>query len=183
MSSTRRVIVSAAVAVAALGLASCGSGSSEPTVTTVTETTTAAATPQDTDAGAPEEDQSPGTDAQPQDNGRNLEVTVRGDQGVLGLQHSGSVPAGTPGPASSKLITGPGGCFAFVGAGAPQLAIFPPDATFVLQNGKPSVTVDGAEHPVGRELTFDTAVVPVQQVAGLPERCTRGAADTVLVVL
>ncbi|MBB0970389.1 hypothetical protein G6016_15775 [Dietzia aerolata] len=112
-----------------------------------------------------------------------LEVTVRGDQGVLGLQYSGSVPAGTPGPASNKLITGPGGCFAVIGAGAPQLAIFPPDATFVLQNGKPSVTVDGAEHPVGRELTFDTAVVPVQQVAGLPERCTRGAADTVLVVL
>ena len=183
MSLTRRLIVPTVVALIPLGLAACGSSGSGSTATTVTETTTAAAAPQDTDAGAPEADRAPGADAEAQDNGGMLEVTVRGDQGVLGLQYSGSVPAGTPGPASNKLITGPGGCFAFVGAGAPQLAIFPSDATFVLQNGKPSVTVDGAEHPVGRELTFDTAVVPDQQVAGLPERCTRGAADTVLVVL
>ena len=183
MSLTRRLIVPTVVALTPLGLAACGSSGSESTATTVTETTTAAAAPQVADGGAPEADRAPGADAESQDNVGMLEVTVRGDQGVLGLQYSGSVPAGTPGPASNKLITGPGGCFAVIGAGAPQLAIFPPDATFVLQNGKPSVTVDGAEHPVGRELTFDTAVVPVQQVAGLPERCTRGAADTVLVVL
>ena len=182
MSLTRRLIVPTVVALIPFGLAACGSNGSESTATTVTETTTAAAAPQATDAGTPEADRAPGTDAEPQDNGGMLEVAVRGDQGVLGLQYSGSVPAGSPGPASNKLIIGPGGCFAVVGAGAPQLAIFPSDATFVLQNGKPSVTVDGAEHPVGRELTFDTTVVPAQQVAGMPERCTRGAADTVLVV-
>ena len=109
-------------------------------------------------------------------------MTAYGDRGDLGLQYSGPVPAGSPGPASGKLITGPGGCFAFVSDGAPQLAIFPPEATFVLQNGRPSVTVNGVEHPVGRELTSDTTVVPRADTTGVPERCARGAADTVLVV-
>ena len=182
MSLTRRLIVPTVVALIPLGLAACGSSGSGSTATTVTETTTAAAAPQVADGGAPEADRAPGADAESQDNVGMLEVTVRGDQGVLGLQYSGSVPTGSPGPASNKLITGPGGCFAVAGAGAPQLAIFPSDATFVLQNGKPSVTVDRVEHPVGRELNADTTVVPVAQVAGVPDRCTRGAAGTVLVL-
>lgn len=180
MSPTRRVMVSAAVVAGALGVGACESGGPEPAVTTVTDTTTAPA--RDTAAEAPDVGQAPETDPDTDQVGDVLEVTAHGDRGVLGLQYSGPVPAGSPGPASGKLITGPGGCFAFVSDGAPQLAIFPPDATFVLQNGRPSVTVDGVEHPVGRELTADTTVVPLADAAGVPERCARGAADTVLVV-
>ena len=180
MSPTRRVMISAAVVVAALGVGACGSGAPEPSVTTVTDTTTVPA--RDTAAEAPEADQQPEADSDTGQVGDVLEVTAHGDRGVLGLQYSGPVPAGAPGPASGKLITGPGGCFAFVGDGPPQLAIFPPDATFVLQNGRPSVTVNGVEHPVGRELTSDTTVVPRADTTGVPERCARGAADTVLVV-
>ena len=180
MSPTRRVMISAAVVVAALGVGACGSGAPEPSVTTVTDTTTVPA--RDTAAEAPEADQQPEADSDTGQVGDVLEVTAHGDRGVLGLQYSGPVPAGAPGPASGELITGPGGCFAFVGDGPPQLAIFPPDATFVLQNGRPSVTVNGVEHPVGRELTSDTTVVPMADTTGVPERCARGAADTVLVV-
>lgn len=180
MSPTRRVMISAAVVVAALGVGACGSGAPEPAVTTVTDTTTAPA--RDTAAEAPAADQQPEADSDTGQVGDVLELTAHGDRGVLGLQYSGPVPAGAPGPASSKLITGPGGCFAFVGDGPPQLAIFPPDATFVLQNGRPSVTVNGVEHPVGRELTSDTTVVPRADTTGVPERCARGAADTVLVL-
>lgn len=182
MSPTRRVIISAAVAVASLSVGACTAGETEPSMTTVTETTTAAAAPQETGVEAPAPE--PGTEegAQAGDDGGMLDVTVRGDQGVLALQHSGQVPSGAPGPSSGKLITGPGGCFAFVGAGAPQLAIFPPDATFVLQNGKPSATVNGVHHVVGREFTAETTALPVDKVTGVPERCNPGSADTVLVV-
>ena len=182
MLSSRRVIISAAVAAAALSVSACGSGDSEPMVTTVTETTTAEPTSPVTGDGAssPDEDAEEGAGAG--DDGGVLEVTVRGDQGVLALQHSGAVPTGASGPGSGKLITGPGGCFAFVGAGAPQLAVFPPAATFVLQNGKPSVTVDGVEHAVGREFAAETTELSVAATTGVPERCARGSADTVLVI-
>lgn len=92
------------------------------------------------------------------------------------------MPAGAAGPRGGKLIAGPGSCFAFDGAGAPQLAVFPPGATFVLQNGKPSVTVNGVEHAVGREFTSETTALPAAEVTGVPERCARGSAGTVLVV-
>lgn len=182
MSPARRAIISAAVAVAALGVGACAPTGSEPTVTTVTATTTVEPAPPETGTETPAPGQEAAAGAKPGDDAGVLEVTARGDQGVLGLQYSGSVPAGTPGPASGKLITGPGGCFALVGAGAPQLAIFPPDTTFVLQNGKPSATVDGVEHVVGRAFDSETTVLPVDRVAGVPERCTNGSADTVLVV-
>ena len=184
MSSSRRVIMSAAVAAAALSVTACGAGDSEPMATTVTETTTAeSATPMTDDgASSSDEDEDAEEGAGAGDDGGVLEVTVRGEQGVLALQHSGSVPAGVSGPSSGKLITGPGGCFAFVGAGAPQLAVFPPAATFVLQNGKPSVTVDGVEHAVGREFAAETTELSVAATTGVPERCARGSADTVLVI-
>lgn len=119
----------------------------------------------------------------PQQTGSNtLEVTVEGDQGVLALQHSGSVPEGTAGPTGRQLITGPGGCFALTHEGPPQFVVFPADATFVLQQGKPSATVEGTEHLVGREFTLETTVVNTSEVTGIPDRCARGSADTVLVV-
>lgn len=66
--------------------------------------------------------------------------------------------------------------------GKPQLVVFPPDAALVLQNGGPSAAVDGIEHAVGSEATFSTTLVPVAGVTGVPERCLRGSADTMLVV-
>ena len=113
MSPTRRVMISAAVVVAALGVGACGSGAPEPSVTTVTDTTTVPA--RDTAAEAPEADQQPEADSDTGQVGDVLEVIAHGDRGVLGLQYSGPVPAGSPGPASGKLITGPGGCFATAG--------------------------------------------------------------------
>lgn len=127
-------------------------------------------------------DESEEAEASEQPVGDTLEVTVEGDQGVLALQHSGSVPEGTAGPSGRKLITGPGGCFALTNEGPPQLVVFPADATFVLQQGKPSATVDGTEHPVGREFTLETTTVNKSEVTGIPDRCAQGSADTVLVV-
>lgn len=111
-----------------------------------------------------------------------LEVTIEGDQGILALQHSGSVPEGTAGPSGRKLITGPGGCFALTNEGPPQLLVFPADATFVLQEGKPSATVAGTEFTVGRQFTVDTIAVSKSEVTGIPDRCAQGSADTVLVI-
>ena len=111
-----------------------------------------------------------------------LDVTVAGDQGILALQVSGSVPEGSTGPTNQKLITGPGGCFALAGEGQPQLLVFPEDATFVLEEGKPSATFGGTEHLVGRQMDVASISIPKTDVAGIPERCLEGSADSVAVV-
>ncbi len=187
MSPTRRVIASAVVAIVALGSGACasngsGSNGSGSTGATVTTTATAEPAPQEPGVGTSASEPSVQGEAEPNHDEDLLEVSVRGDEGVLGLHHSGPVPAGAPGPGSGRLITGPGGCFAFAGDRAPQLVVFPAEAMFVLQNGRPSVTVDGTEHFVGRELTVSTTAVSKAKVTGLPDRCSRGSSDTVLVV-
>lgn len=111
-----------------------------------------------------------------------VELTVAGDQGVLALQHSGTIPSGTAGPTDRKLITGPGGCFALVNEGKPQLLVFPAEATFVLQEGKPSATIAGVEHLIGQQFAVDMTAVAKTSVAGIPDRCDRGSDDTVFMV-
>lgn len=111
-----------------------------------------------------------------------VELTVAGDQGVLALQYSGTIPSGTAGPTDRKLITGSGGCFALVNEGKPQLLVFPAEATFVLQEGKPSATIAGVKHLIGQQFAVDTTAVSKTSVAGIPERCDRGSDDTVFMV-
>lgn len=77
---------------------------------------------------------------------------------------------------------GPGGCFALVDDSEPQLLVFPGDATFVLQDGEPSATIDGTEYSVGRQFDVDTTEIEKTNVAGIPERCQEGSASTVRIV-
>ncbi len=119
----------------------------------------------------------------PNDESGVVDVTATGNEGIIALQHSGSAPVGNVGPASAKLIVGPGGCFAVVNEGGqPQLLVFPDDATFVLQEGEPSATVDGTEYLVGRQFTVPTTEVEKFSVAGIPQRCEEGSDSTVYVV-
>ena len=180
MSFTHRATTTAALAALALGLSACGSDDAQPEETTTT-TTTSSAEPTEESSG--EKTTSSDDDAEStQGDGGGLDVTVAGDQGVLALQRSGPAPDGAAGPQGGKLITGPGGCFALTDDGPPQLLVFPDDATFVLEEGKPSATVGGSRTAVGEQLTAETTEVPVSEVTGIPQRCSHGPSDTVLVV-
>ncbi|MGV8845100.1 hypothetical protein [Tessaracoccus sp.] len=190
MSLNHRVVAPFALAALALGMTACAPDAAESTPT-VTVTTSADASPSMEPTAATsepntEESQpmgSPSEDAAgPNDESGVVDVTVEGDQGILALKHAGSVPVGTAGPTGQKLITGPGGCFAVTNEGKPQLLVFPDDATFVLQEGKPSATIAGTEHPVGRQFAVATTAVAQSSVVGIPDRCLQGSDDTVLVV-
>lgn len=188
----RCLIAPAALAALALGMTACSSDEPESTPTvTVTAQTPETSTPQPSmkasepadETTAPMASEEPSEDpVTPNDESGVLDVTVAGDQGIQALQVSGSVPEGTAGPANPKLITGPGGCFAIVNEGPPQLVVFPEDATFVLVEGKPSATFSGTEHFVGRQMDVSSISIPTTAVAGIPERCLEGSADSVIVV-
>lgn len=191
-----RVVAPFALAALALGMTACSADDTETTpVVTVTATVEASAPAEP----APEtsepsvEDSEPAietsrtpseeTPAGPNDASGVVDVTVVGDQGILALQHSGSVREGGAAPAHhQKLITGPGGCFALTNEGKPQLVVFPADATFVLQEGKPSATVAGVRHVVGHHLEVPATAVQKSNVAGIPDRCVQGSDDTVIVI-
>lgn len=188
-----RIVAPFALAALALGMTACAPDANmepTPSVVTVTESapepTSAEPTP---DASEPADETSepvateaPADTVGPNDESGVVDVTVAGDQGILALQHSGTAPMGEAGPTNQKLITGPGGCFALTNEGKPQLLVFPADATFVLQEGKPSTTFGGTEHLVGRNFTVATTAVAKTGVAGIPERCLQGSDDMVLVV-
>ncbi|MDO5737488.1 MAG: hypothetical protein Q4P15_13555 [Propionibacteriaceae bacterium] len=189
-----RIVAPFALAAVALGMTACAPGGpdSTPTVTvsapleesSPVETTPEASEPM-VEASEPMESEAPSeapSTMGPNDESGVVDVTVAGDQGILALQHAGTVPTGSAGPTNMKLITGPGGCFALTNEGKPQLLVFPADATFVLQEGKPSATISGTEHYVGRQFDVATVAVPKTSVAGIPDRCLQGSDDTVLVV-
>ncbi len=192
-----RVVVPFALAAVALSVTACSpdESASTPTVTVtepLEEATTATSEPTvesskpmaetSEPASATTEASTPEETTGPNDESGVVDVTVAGDQGILALQHSGAAPTGAIGPTNQKLITGPGGCFALTNEGEPQLLVFPSDATFVLQEGKPSATIAGAEHFVGRQFGVATVAVPKTSVAGIPERCMQGSDDMLLVV-
>lgn len=189
-----RVVAPFALAAVALGMTACAPDASEPvptpTVTKPAEEPTSMEAPVEAsepmaESSAPMASEMPSeaaTTGGPNDESGVVDVTVAGDQGILALQYSGTVPTGTAGPTNQKLITGPGGCFALTNEGKPQLLVFPADATFVLQEGKPSATIAGTEHLVGRQFSVATTAVPKTSVAGIPERCMQGSDATVIVV-
>lgn len=190
-----RVVAPFALAALAMGMTDCGTDDTEPTpVATVTvsaDDTSAAETSTEPAASASEasEPTVETSEAMPEDTGSGpndesgvVEVTVAGAQGILALQSSGAVPIGEAGPTNQKLITGPGGCFALTNEGKPQLLVFPADATFVLEEGKPSATIGGTEHLVGQQFNVATTATSVASIAGIPDRCLQGADDIILVV-
>ncbi len=187
-----RVVAPFALAAVALGMTACGSDEPEstPTVTVtapveespVSEPTTESSEPME-ETSVPVTIEEPAEEpVGPNDESGVVDVTVVGDEGILALQHSGTTPTGEAGPTNPKLITGPGECFALVNEGKPQLVVFPADATFVLQEGKPSATFGGTEHFVGRQMDVTSIAVPKTNVAGIPDRCTQGSDDTVIVI-
>ncbi len=184
-----RFVAPFAIAALALGMTACAQDEPEstPTVTVteaVEETPSMESSEPMEEASEPTVSEEPSEEpAGPNDESGVVDVTVTGDQGILALQHSGTTPAGAAGPASEKLIVGPSGCFSLVNkAGQPNLLVFPDDATFVLQEGKPSATIDGTEYLVGRQFSVPTTTVEKTNVAGIPQQCTEGANSTVLVV-
>lgn len=188
-----RAVAPFALAAVALGMTACAPQATEPTpavtvTASVEESTSTEPTPETSESAVktPEqvENETPATETStgPNDESGIVDVTVEGDQGILALQHSGTVPAGDAGPTNQKLITGPGGCFAVTNQGKPQLLVFPADATFVLQEGKPSATFAGKERFVGQQFGVATTAVSKASVAGVPDRCLQGSDDTVLVV-
>lgn len=186
MSFDRRPFAACALAVLALGLNACAPSETQPdgdlppiADSARTESPGATNVPKTDASAAGEGTGEPSADG---DVGDGLDVTVVGDRGVLALRHTGAVPDGATGPTDRKLITGPGGCFAVTNDGPPQLLVFPPDATFVLQNRKPSVTVAGSETHVGGILAVDTTAVAKSAATGIPDRCAQGSDGTLLVV-
>lgn len=187
-----RLAIPFAVTSLAFGMTACGADEPEsiatPTVTVpAQETVTSEPTTESSPAAV--ETSEPGVTVEPteeplgpNDESGVVDVTVVGDQGVLALQYSGNPPIGTVGPTDQELITGPGGCFALAADGRPQLVVFPADARFVLVDGTPSATFGGTEHLVGSQFDVASVAVPATDVAGIPERCTDGSADLVIVV-
>lgn len=183
-----RLITPFAVAALVLGMTACGSDEPESTPT-VTVTAPVEESPTMESPEPVEESSEPAVSeepmeepAGPNDESGVVDVTVVGVEGIIALQHSGTAPIGSAGPTNQKLITGPGGCFALTNEGKPQLLVFPADATFVLQEGKLSATFGGTEHLVGRQLDVPSIAVSMTDVAGVPDRCTEGFDDTVIVV-
>lgn len=187
-----RTVAPFALAVLVLGMTACGSDEPEstPTVTVTASVEETPATEPSTESSQPmEETSEPAASMEPteapvgpNDESGVVDVTTTGDEGILALQHSGFEASVDPASAYQKLIVGPGGCFALVDVSEPQLLVFPADATFVLQEGKPSVTIDGTEYLVGRQFDVDTTAVEKTNVAGIPERCQQGSASTVRIV-
>ena len=187
-----RAVAPFAIAALALGMTACGSDEPESTPT-VTVTASAEQSPtmeQTMESSEPTEETSEPAASEepteepvgPNDESGVVDVTVVGDQGILALQHAGVTATGSAGPTNQKLITGPGGCFALTNEGKPQLLVFPQDATFVLEDGKPSTTFGGTEHFVGRQLDVASIAVPKTDVVGIPDRCTEGSDDTVIII-
>lgn len=186
-----RALAPCVLAALTLGLAACSADESEPVPAVTVTTTVEASAPADP---APETSKtsevvetslasSDETAVGPNDESGVIDVTVVGDQGILALQHSGNAPDGGAGPAhNQKLIAGPGGCLAMTNEGKPQLLVFPADATFVLQGGKPSATVGGIKHVLGHHLEVPATTVEKNNVAGIPDACMQGSDDTVIVI-
>ncbi|GAA4516269.1 hypothetical protein [Brevibacterium yomogidense] len=179
MSLSHRVTAVCATAMLVLGASACTGQESPPD-----EAGASTASPATDDAESVPSDSAPVPEAsiEPDEDTSAMEVDVVGDEGILALQYSGAIADGAAGPSGGKLITGPGGCFALTDDDRPRLLVFPDDATFELQHGKPSATFGGAELFVGQRFTADLTEVPQSSVTGIPERCSKGAGDTVLVI-
>lgn len=82
-----------------------------------------------------------------------------------------------------RLIGGPGNCYALTDNNQPQLVVFGDDAEFVTAGERPSVTVDGlGTMEVGAQTSFTAVEMNIDNVDGIPDRCSQGAANTVLVL-
>ncbi|GAA2089641.1 hypothetical protein [Brevibacterium salitolerans] len=118
-----------------------------------------------------------------------LTVAAEGE-GPMGLTAASPVEEteGEAAEVSGRLVVGPGACLSVVSDGAgdeqrPRLAVFPEGTEFVLRGDRPSVTADPlGTVQVGEHTTFTAVEVPLDEADGVPERCARGAADSVLAV-
>lgn len=168
MTTIRHRIAATVILATALPLSACSDDTTDTTdTTTVTATETVEASPETSTSAD-----------------STVTVSSTGD-GPVGLTTADTLPGDTTG-FSGRLITGPGSCFAlaeFGGDGAPRTLVFPAGTEFVTRDGRPSVTMPGRDAAyVGQPLDVDGTDVPVTDLAGFPDACSRGGTGTALVV-
>ncbi|MEJ6550246.1 hypothetical protein PQI66_11900 [Corynebacterium sp. USCH3] len=182
MNRHRAAVTAALAAVLSLGaLSACSDddGTTEPSFTestsaaadTVTETVTTEAA-------------EPSATSEPEVPEGHLAVSASGS-GPIALT-TDDAPDGETENISGRLVTGQGSCFAVVGFnddGAPRPLVIPADSDIVTQGGRPAVTLPGqdAVH-VGETIDVEAVTVPITDLEGVPEQCTRGDAEDALVV-
>ncbi len=171
-------LVAAVCCTLPLVLASCGSGddgaddqqATSSSATSSSATSSSAPTPSGPTTQAPEPGAGSSGPAQVS------EVRASEVQGVTLLTYA-ELLGESPREVTGRLITGPGGCLSLTMRDRPQLLIFPPDTT--LTTGRPSVQLsDGTQVYVGDEFTASMTDVPLSVLAGAPEKCLQGPADT-----
>ncbi|WP_309082421.1 hypothetical protein [Zhihengliuella sp.] len=172
----RRPLALAATALL-LGLTACGSGDSGQSAGS--DAGVSAPAPGTENATAESESADETSDAA--DSGdREIAVEAVGD-GPIGL--TATEPAENAEDVSGRLITGPGGCFALVDDGEPQLLLFPDDAEFVLRDGQPSVTTAAlGTARVGDPFESSAEPVALEDTTGIPDRCAHGEATEALLL-
>ncbi|MBM9465147.1 hypothetical protein JL108_16990 [Aeromicrobium sp. YIM 150415] len=164
MTSSRRGTASLVTATAMVALlAACGGDS-------------------DDDGGATPQDEATETEnTETQDASDTIEVQPTGD-GPIGLTTAGT-PAGEAASVSGKLIVGPGGCLSMTADRQPELVVFEDGAEFTLRGDRPSVTTDDlGTVQVGEPVELTAVSVDRADISGIPQRCSNGTADTVVVV-
>lgn len=187
MTPARTLSLTLAAALA-FAVSACGSdddNATTPATSQTTETQDESTDETDDDDAEGGDDSDDATSAEEDDDSDDddsgpgsLSVSSDG-RGPMILRVDGSFD-GDPESVEGKLISGPGGCLALEPQGQPELFIFAEDTEYA--ENPPRVTLDGEEIKVGQSITVQATAVQVADVDGIPERCSRGAADTAWVV-
>lgn len=163
------------------GLAACSNSDETPaeqaSPSTVTETVTETASPEQ-DSGDAEDQDDKSQDAV--SDAQDLRVTAEG-QGVLFLRLDNESSVNDDSKTlEGELISGPGGCLSVQPGGRPEMLVFDADTEF--GEHPPRVTVDGETIKIGQRFSLQATEVSSAELTGVPERCSRGAADKAWIV-
>lgn len=191
MSITRRHTLAAVTATIGLLLSGCGDpDTDQPAETTEPQAAEPSTAPTPDAATGESDDVEPGTGGtdtatepeaeQDTDETSSLEVSPTGD-GPIGLTANGA--DGEAATIEGRLIVGPGGCLSLTARNQPQLLVLPEGTDFVLRDDRPSLTTEElGTLRVGEQVTLEAVSIAASDASGIPERCSRGAADTLLAV-
>src|SRR5699024_2459468 len=111
---------------------------------------------------------------------QDLRVTAEG-QGVLFLRLDNESSVNDDSKRlEGKLISGPGGCRSVQPGGHPEMLVL--DADPECGEHAPRVTVDREPIKTGQRFSLQATEVSSADLTGVPERCSRGAADKAWIV-